>query len=182
MLLESQPQGPGVAKPGCHALLTDPLALELGGALAREEQEVPASLPSGPSCHQGDMATLPPTQRKASARQATVPLVRLEAGGQGMAIPGRWPGWTHGGWRGPAPPAHLCSTSGSDRRHRGSARGSLLCFFLLPVGVPRGRCRAAPRPLWHWPNCHLLSKMPLGPAHPPSRTADRSPKAQSRGV
>ena len=39
MLLESQPQGPGVAKPGCHALLTDPLALELGGALGAGDQE-----------------------------------------------------------------------------------------------------------------------------------------------
>lgn len=48
-------------------------------------------LPSGSSCFHGDAATLPPTQRAASARQATVPLVRLAVDGQRLDIPGRGP-------------------------------------------------------------------------------------------
>lgn len=82
--------------PRSSPTLLIPVTLVLGGALAGRSRPVPAPedqpdrpapLPSGPSCHCGDTATLPPTQRRASARQATVPLVRLGVSGQGTDMP-----------------------------------------------------------------------------------------------
>lgn len=82
--------------PRSSPTLLIPVTLGLGGALAGRNKPVsapddqaggPAPLPSGPSCHCGDTATLPPTQRRASARQATVPLVRLGVSGQGTDMP-----------------------------------------------------------------------------------------------
>lgn len=82
--------------PRSSSTLLIPVTLGMGRALAGRSKPVPAPddhagrpapLPSGPSCHCGDTATLPPTQRRASARQATVPLVRLGVSGQGTDMP-----------------------------------------------------------------------------------------------
>lgn len=96
----------------------------------------PAPLPSGPRRHRGDTATLPPTQRKASAKQATVPLDRLRVNGPGTDMPMMMAGG--GGLpERPAPSPRLSSRSGGGGQPRGSAGPPcLLRFFLLPVTGP----------------------------------------------
>lgn len=114
-------------------------------------------LPSGPSCH---TATLPPTQRTASARQATVPLVRLEVGGQRMDIPGRGPSVGSGRPERTSSPAQQQVRQG--RQLRGCTR-PLLSSSSSSSEPPKAPTGLPPGPL------ALAQLSPAVPEGPPAR-------------
>lgn len=137
-----------------------PLAPRAGRGSGRAGAGWPAPLPSGPSCHHGDMATLPPTHSRASARQATVPLVRLEVDGQETDIPRRWPGRLAG------PPARRGGGQ-AVRVAQGLREGPPpLCSPSSPSAPPAAPARLLPGSSGTGPR---LPAVPGGPqaAHPP---------------
>lgn len=137
-----------------------PLAPRAGWGSGRAGAGWPAPLPSGPSCHHGDMATLPPTHSRASARQATVPLVRLEVDGQETDIPRRWPGRLAG------PPARRGGGQ-AVRVAQGLREGPPpLCSPSSPSAPPAAPARLLPGSSGTGPR---LPAVPGGPqaAHPP---------------
>lgn len=79
-------------------------------------------------------------------------------------------------------PAHS-SWSGSGGQRRGCTRPpSLFLLLLFLLRAPRGPHKAAPRPLWHWPDGDLLSQTAPRPARPATRAADRAPERQCHSV
>lgn len=91
-------------------------------------------LPSRPSCHSGDTATLPPTQSSTSARPVTAPVPRLAVDSWGPGIPKWWP--SAGSW---SPQRALAGTDGSGGAGCRGSWGSpaLLCLVFLPLRAPQ---------------------------------------------
>lgn len=175
-LPEGDPRGRRLqlTPPGAAPTLLTPGAGGLGAARWASRA---APLPSGPSGHGGDTVTLAPTQRRASARQATTP-----PGPAGVRRPGDRHAKTTarvapGGPRRPASPApqqQVREWQGARKPH-GSA--PLFCLLLL-TALPARPPGAVLGHLWHWSNCPPQSNGAPRPACPPRGATKGSPEKQ----